>query len=120
MRFLYLLFPIVILISFTSCEYSYPYRYVLTNNTDSLIYVHVKTYKIDSLYQMKSGEKKIIYETDHGIEGSRGPYFQDVNKDIMLFSVTKGSLISHRDYLNNNSWYFEKGEYSSTVLNSEF
>jgi len=120
MKHLNLLFFSAILISFVSCEYTYPYLYVVTNSTDTVISLHIKTYKSDSLYQMQRGEKKIIYETEHGIESSKGPYFKDVNKDFNQFSVSKGSLISNRNYLSNSSWIFEKGEYSTSVLNTEF
>lgn len=120
MKHLKLLVFITILISCASCEYTYSYRYVLTNTTDSVISVHIKTYKTDSLYQVQSGEKKIIYETEHGIEGSKGPYFQDVNEDFNQLSVSKGSLISNRNYLSNSSWLFEKGEYATSVLTTEF
>lgn len=120
MKHIKLLLSVISVFWLASCEYSYPYRYTLTNSTDTSISVHIKSYRLDSIYQVYRGEKIIIYETDHGIEGSKGPYFQDVTKDLTQFTVKKGVKISSRNYLQNSSWFFEKGEYSCNITNAEF
>ncbi len=58
--------------------------------------------------------------TDHGIESSKGPYFEDVNKDLYVFTVTKGQLSSKRNYLTNDPWTFERGDYKVIITNSDF
>lgn len=104
----------------TSCEYTYHYSYTVTNSTDTTISIHIKTYKADSVYTLPKDIKKTIYMTDHGIEGSKGPYFKDVNKDLNIFMVMKGQLNSRRNYLTNESWTFDKGNYRTTIINSDF
>ncbi len=111
---------VIFFISLTSCEYSYSYRYVVNNLADSTISIHLKTYRLDSTYYINSTDKLTIYETDHGVERARGPYFDDVTKDLFECTVKKGTTISSRNYLSNSSWYFEKGEYSTTITNTEF
>jgi hypothetical protein len=103
-----------------SCEYAYPYRYSVTNTSDTIISVHIKTYRIDSVCEIKRDEERIIYTTDHGIEGSKGPYFQDVSEDLYILTVRKGVLNSKRDFLSNSSWLFEDGTYSATFTNADF
>lgn len=61
-----------------------------------------------------------MYATDHGVEGSKGPYFEDVKDDLDVFTVTKGQLVSKRNYLSNDSWTFDKGDYRTTIMNSDF
>jgi hypothetical protein len=107
-----------------SCEYSYNYTYSIKNNADSTISVHLKTYKSDSVYSIQSDSTETVYFTDHGIEGSRGPYFKDVSNDLQFISVMKGNTGSGRDYKTNSSWLFIKtngsGVYTATVNNNEF
>jgi len=114
---------ILILLSFgllTSCEYAYTYSYSVTNSCDTIVDVRIKTFRIDSVFKLTKDETKILYMTDHGIEGAKGPYPRDVNKDLNIFTVTKGQVRSNRDYLKNNNWAFEKGVYSTIITNTEF
>jgi len=105
----------------TSCEYGYDYTYTLTNKTDSQIKVYVKTFRIDSIYTIAKDSTEILFITDHGIEGSKGPYFANVTEDLDKFTVTiNETSVSKRDYLKNESWTFTKGDYSTIVTNNEF
>ncbi len=104
----------------TSCEYAYTYSYSVTNLSDSTINIKVKTFRVDSVFKVTKDETKILFMTEHGIEGPKGPYPRDVNKDLEIVIVTKGQLQSNRDYLKNNNWSFEKGVYSTIITNAEF
>ena len=104
----------------TSCEYGYTYSYSVTNSCDTTVDIHLKTYKIDSVFKLTKDETKILYMTDHGVQSSKGPYFSDVNQDLKIFTVTKGQVQSNRDYLKNDNWSFEKGVYSAIITNDEF
>ena len=110
-----------LLTSFTSCEYYYNYSYTLTNQTDGEIEATVKSTIVDSIYYLKANEKIVLFVTEHGYEGSKGPYFSDVIMDLDVFIVKKeDTLNSSKVYLNNDSWIFYKGNYSATVTNEEF
>ena len=106
----------------TSCEYRYNYSYTLTNKTDSQIKVYVKTFLIDSIYTIAKDSTEMLFIKDHGIEsGSKGPYFRKVTEDLDKFTVTiNDTLVSKRDYLKNEPWTFNKGDYSTIVTNNEF
>jgi hypothetical protein len=106
--------------TFMSCEYVYNYKYIVTNATDKPIEVSVKTYLKDSTFVILKDSVKIVISKGHGIEGSRGPYFQDVKEDLYLFTVTKDKLLSKKDFLKNSSWRFEKGDYSTQISNEDF
>ena len=108
---------------FTSCEYGYDYSYRVTNMTDTLINVYAKTFLIDSTFIIPKDSTKVLLVTNHGIEGSRGPYFSDVNVDLDIFIIKKNDIItSKRDYLKNDAWSFNDndGVYSTIVTNEEF
>ena len=112
---------LLLLIGATGCEYSYGYSYVVTNKSDAQIKVNIKTFKEDSVYEIGVNESKVLYVTEHGIEGSKGPYFRDVVMDLDVFLVKKNdSLKSKKDYLENDSWNFHKGDYSTTINNDDF
>ena len=104
----------------TSCEYAYTYSYSVTNSSDTTIDIKVKAYITDSVFKVAKDETKILFMKDHGIEGPKGPYARDVNKDLNIFTVTKRQIQSNRDYLKNNNWSFEKGVYSTIITNAEF
>ncbi|MEO8111788.1 MAG: hypothetical protein ABI594_17205 [Ginsengibacter sp.] len=104
----------------SSCEYAYTYSYSVTNSSDTTVDVKIKTVRIDSVFKLTKDDTKILFMTEHGIEGAKGPYSRDVNKDLIIFTVTKGQLQSKRDYLKNNNWAFEKGVYSAIITNAEF
>jgi hypothetical protein len=105
----------------TSCEYSYDYSYKITNETESQIKVYVKTFRIDSTFQISKDSTSILFVKDHGIEGSKGPYFDDVTVDLDSLTVTKDDAIrSTRNYLENDAWTFKEGVYSTTVTDDEF
>lgn len=115
------IWTLILVFILTSCEYSYDYSYVVTNKTDAEIKVHVKTFRIDSVFVILMDSSKLLFIDDHGIEGSKGPYFDDVINDLDKFEVTKNdTLKSKRDYLKNDMWTFEKGRYSTIVTNNEF
>lgn len=112
---------VISICSLCSCEYAYDYTYQVTNNTNAEVKTELKTFEIDSVYTIDIKETKALFVTWHGVEGSKGPYFEDVNRDLDYFVVTKNdTLISKRSYLNNSSWEFNEGLYSTTILNDEF
>ena len=117
------LFLIVLLaiLTFISCDYVYDYTYEVTNKADSAIQIELNTLRIDSTYVIGVNETKILFITEHGLEGSKGPYFDDVSADLDKFIVTKNdTLISSKNYLDNSSWTFYEGIYSTTINNDEF
>ena len=112
---------LLFLIGATSCEYSYSYSYIVTNKCDAPINVNIKTFKEDSVYEIGVNESKVLYVTEHGIEGSKGPYFRDVVMDLDVFLVEKNdTLKSNKDFLENDRWSFNKGNYSTTIINDDF
>lgn len=127
---LFLLFRKLVLLTFialflSSCEYAYNYTYTVKNSADTTIEIHMKTYRVDSVYNLAKGEERTLYKTEHGVEPWSGPYFDDVDHDLHFFSVKKRSVQSSRDYLKNSSWSFEKegrieGKYKTTVTSAEF
>ena len=109
------------LILLSSCDYVYDYTYQVTNSTDSEIKIELVTHSVDSTYLISSNETKILFVTDHGVEGSKGPYFEDVSFDLKEFLVTKAdTLSSTRDYLANSSWNYNDGVYKTTITEEEF
>lgn len=105
----------------TSCEYSYMYSYKITNNSDSNVDVHLKTFRIDSTYKIQKDSTKTLFTTTHGIEASGGPYFDDVKNDIVEFKVIKNKQkVSNRDFLKNDNWSYDKGIYSIIITESDF
>lgn len=111
---------LLILVLISSCDFNYKYSYTVTNSTDTIISIHIKTYELDSIYTLPKDINKIIYVTDHGEEGSGGPFFEDVNHDLNTFKVSKGLLSSKKNYLSNDSWTFNKGDYRTTIKNYDF
>jgi hypothetical protein len=110
-----------LIVIMTSCEYAYDYSYSVTNKTDTQIKVYAKTFLIDSAFNISKDSTKTLFIGDHGIEGSKGPYFENVTVDLDNFTVTKNdTLTSSKDYLKNESWTFKKGDYSTIVTNEEF
>jgi len=110
-----------ILIFLNSCDYVYNYTYEVTNSTDGEINIELKTQSIDSVYSVSKDEKKVLFITDHGVEGSKGPYFEDVSFDLKIFTVTKSdTLKSTRNYLSNSSWTYNNGLYRTTITLEEF
>jgi hypothetical protein len=112
---------ILSVLSLTSCDYAYDYTYEVTNDTDSEVKIKVQTFRIDSTYSISANETQILFVTDHGLEGSKGPYFEDVAEELDEFIVTKNdTLISTKDYLDNSSWNYDDGLYHTTIENNEF
>jgi hypothetical protein len=119
MKTLFILLGLIVIM--TSCEYAYDYSYTVYNKTDTQIKVYVKTLRIDSTFTILKDSTKTLFVDDHGIEGSKGPYFANVTIDLENFIVTKNdTLTSKKNYLKNESWTFNKGDYSTTVTNDEF
>ena len=122
----YISLILMMLFFITSCEYSYDYSYQVTNNSDDQISVYVKTFRLDSTFIIKKDSTKVLFTSNHGIEGSKGPYFEDVKIELDEFSVTKkDNSISTKDYLKNDAWTFTIepyfiGLYSAIVTNDEF
>lgn len=105
----------------SSCEYSYDYSYTITNKSDDTIKVTIKTNEMDSTIKIGLDESKVLFVTDHGVEGSEGPYFRDVLMDLDVCLVQKAdTLKSKHDYLENDSWSFHQGDYSAIVNNKDF
>ena len=110
-----------LIVIMTSCEYAYNYSYTVTNKTDAQIKVYAKTFRIDSTFNISKDSTKTLFVGDHGIEGSKGPYFENVTVDLDNFKVIKNdTIMSTRDYLKNDAWTFKNGDYSTTVTNDEF
>jgi hypothetical protein len=115
------LFILGLLLIMSGCEYAYNYSYTVTNKSDGNIKVYVKTFRIDSTFSIPKDSTKKLFIDEHGIEGSKGPYFSNVTDDLKSFKVIKNdTLMSTRDYLKNDTWTFKKGDYSTTVINDEF
>ncbi|MDD2306749.1 MAG: hypothetical protein PHP53_18760 [Prolixibacteraceae bacterium] len=116
-----LIFLFLIIMALASCEYAYDYTYQVTNNNESEVKIELKTFRIDSVFTIEANETKILFITDHGVEGSKGPYFDNVTIDLDKFIVTKNdTLVSSKNYLDNSSWNFDNGLYSTTINNDEF
>jgi hypothetical protein len=114
-------FILGLLLIMSGCEYAYDYSYTVTNKSDGQIKVYVKTFRIDSTFSIAKDSTKKLFIDDHGIEGSKGPYFDNVTVDLDNFKVTKNdTIMSTRDYLKNDAWTFKNGDYSTTVTNDEF
>jgi len=110
-----------LIVIMTGCEYTYDYSYTVSNKTDTQIKVYVKTFRVDSTFTILKDSTKMLFVDDHGIEGSKGQYFENVTVDLDNFTVIKNdTLTSKRDYLKNESWTFNKGFYSTIVTNDEF
>ncbi|WP_299124809.1 hypothetical protein [uncultured Tenacibaculum sp.] len=106
----------------TSCEYSYRYSYRITNKSNSIVGVHLKTFNIDSTYIIPNDSTILLFNTTHGIESFGGPYFDDVKNDIDELIVKMGKGASNRDFLKNENWSFDKGKgtYSTIIKKSDF
>ncbi len=112
---------IICICSLISCDYIYDYTYKVTNDTNSEVKIKVKTFRIDSTYSISANETQILFVTDHGLESSKGPHFEDVANELDKFTVTKNdTLISTKDYLDNSSWNYDDGLYYATIEDSEF
>ena len=108
-----------------SCDYGYLYRYEIINNTECRITVDIKTDEGNVNYVIEKHETKMIYETTHGVQGSKGPYFRDVYRDLKKCVVSRNDTISNKNYLDNSSWNFiidkiHMGHYTTTVIDDEF
>lgn len=104
-----------------SCDYAYDYTYKVTNDTDSEVKIKVQTFRIDSTYSISANESQILFVTDHGLEGSKGPYFEDVAEELDEFIVIKNdTIISTKDYLDNSSWNYDDGLYHAMIEDKEF
>lgn len=115
------LFILGFLLIMWGCEYGYDYSYTVTNKSDGQIKVYVKTFRIDSTFSIPKDSTKKLFIANHGIEGSKGPYFENVTVDLDSFMVIRNDTsMSTRNYLKNDSWNFTKGDYSTTVTNDEF
>ncbi|MEP7170442.1 MAG: hypothetical protein ABI855_13820 [Bacteroidota bacterium] len=105
--------------SLQSCNDMYTYTYTLANYADTTINIHVKTNLLDTLYSIETNETKLLYVAEH-LGDSHGPDAIDVKEDLTTFVVTKKGITSHRDYLKNETWNFDKGDYKTDVTNNEF
>jgi hypothetical protein len=117
-KFIQLFLLVVIMVA---CDYAYDYSYKVTNDCDKPIMVKVKTFRIDSTFEINQKKTKVLFIKDHGVESANGPHFRDVNKDLESFRVSKGdSIFSKRYFLKNEAWIFSDGEYSTTITENEF
>lgn len=112
----------LIFLSLISCvDYSYNYTYKVTNLSGSGIKIDLKTTEgIDSTYSIDNNEIRILFITNHGLEGPDGPHFTDVSTDLEELIITKNEIVSKKNYLDNLSWEFSDGTYHSIVTNEEF
>ncbi len=114
----------VCVVCLTSCDHYYDYEYMVENLSDSTIIVELYAENdpvLDTIYQIPTGQSLLIYECTHGNEGSDGPFFDEVSKDLTELTVKiNDTLLSNRNYLENENWTFVEGLYSTTVTNKEF
>ncbi|HKR07416.1 MAG TPA: hypothetical protein VJY62_22470 [Bacteroidia bacterium] len=117
--------PVIFLAGFliisglSSCDHLYTYTYTLSNHADTTITVHLKANNLDTIYAVPNNETKLLYVVTH-LGDAHGPDFINVSEDLKTFLVTKKNVASHRDYLKNETWNFEKGDYKTDVTNDEF
>jgi hypothetical protein len=117
-------------IAFSACDPAYLYEYHVTNNSDSVIHVHMYSHtapnagRYDTLVTIAQGQTATVMKTEHYTEGLHGPYFREVNRDIDSCVVTRGQVLSARNYKNDSAWSFGKsgktGIYNTSVTTSEF
>ncbi len=115
--------PILIVIIFllSSCDAVYYYTYQVTNKTNSEIEIELKTFHIDTIYTIGKNVTKILFETDHGVESIKGPYYRDVSYDLKIINIIKNdTIISSKNYLDSASWSFNDGIYSAIIEPNEF
>jgi len=70
---------VFIVSSISSCEQGYSYNYILTNKTDTIITIYIKTFSKDTTFNFMPNETKSIFSTFHGMEGNGGPFLSEVN-----------------------------------------
>jgi hypothetical protein len=121
------LIGLFVLFYFTSCDPVYEYTYEVTNSANAEISIYLKRNHYSTLedkvevFFIGRNETKIVLTSTHGVEPPDGPFFDDVTHDLDSFEVVKNTTeISNRDYLDNSSWSYENGQYSTTVTNDEF
>ena len=100
------------------------YEYQVVNSTNFEIKVDVLATLnafTDTTYTIGAQQSKIIYYTSHGVEGSGAPYFQDVAVDLQTIKIRKNdTIVSNRDYRQNNNWQYSGAFYKATVTEEEF
>ena len=116
---------LIVCLELNACEQGYSYNYILTNKTDTVITVNIKTLAKDTTFILLADETKNIFSTFHGMEGSGGPFLSPVRFDLERVIIKKGKKISLKDYRNIKSWQFikisnYKAEYKAIVTDSEF
>lgn len=114
------IFILGLLLIIAGCDYAADASYRVTNNTDGQIKVYVKTFRINSTFLIQKDSTKLLFIQEYRT-GPDGAYFRDVSEDLEFFTVTKNdTLTSTRDYLENDAWDFENGDYSTIVTDDEF
>ena len=119
-----LAFAVAVLIS--SCDSVYTYEYYVANNADTTVEVHFRMQENlrDTMVMVPVGGVQLICKPSHGVEGIKGPFFRDVDRDLDTLYVVKKGVASHRNYRNNDAWQFSKqkpaGIYTAGVTNGEF
>ncbi len=111
---------VLFMCSLVSCSWEYSHSYQVTNSSDSTIHVRVVSrYKTDSTFQIAVNETKTVLVTVHNGDKS-GPVFVDVGVDLDQMQISQDTFRSQRNYLNNASWTFKEGVYSTSVTQPEF
>lgn len=104
-----------------ACEYSYDYTYIIHNDADTTVMLHMKRRVYpDTTILVPAQVTDTLFITDHGLEPAHGPYFKSVTTDLSTATVTKKGLTSQRNYLQDSVWNYTKGCYTATVQNQEF
>lgn len=116
---------VVSLLFLSSCDYGYEYSYSVKNNTDTLVIVHYKYFSDDSSITIGKNETKLLFIDMHGGEGRWGSYYDSINREFSMFSVTKNGIGSKRDYLKDENWTFNSSadkvvQYTTIINNGEF
>ena len=111
-------FSLFILVA--ACSYSNEYSYNVINDSDYEIEVVLESPYLDSTYTImsKGSRRVLIYYSRSG--GKNGPIFHDVKEDLSALIISNSDTISSVNYLNNSTWSFQEGYYTTTVRNEIF
>ncbi len=122
LKWIFWLTSIVIVSS--SCDAIYDYRYHFDNQTSGEMSVHMAGLEFDTILVIPFAEKRSFLIPESFVEGANGPHEHPVSSDFdQLMIMNQDSILSQRDYLNNDQWEFVKsdaGKFFTVVTNDEF
>ena len=82
------IFLILISLIVSACSYSYNYSYTLINKSSNTVNVYFESYDFDSIYTIEASQSQILLITTHGKEAKGGPFYGDVNTDIIALNIS--------------------------------